>query len=75
MAPGGDGFYYFAIYLTTNSMESASFDVEINGQRLCSAVGELTQISSGDEIMASCNGVAEIMEGKAYTANISSYYY
>ena len=75
MPSGGDGFYYFSVYLSTNSMESAYFDVEINGQHLCSAVGELTTLSSGDEIVASCNGVTEVMEGKAYTANISSYYY
>ena len=36
--PGGDGFYYFSVYLSINSIESAYFDVEVNEQRLCSAV-------------------------------------
>ena len=62
--PGGDGFYYFSVYLSTVSIESAYFDVEVNGQLLCSAVGELTQMTSGDEIVASCNGIAEVVEGK-----------
>ena len=64
MPPGGDGFYYFSVYLTTNSDESASFDLEINGELLCSAIGELTQMESTDEIVASCHGIAHIVEGK-----------
>ena len=69
--PGGDGFYYFSVYLTTNSIESAYFDVEVNEQRLCSAVGDLNEMtSSGDEIVASCNGIAEMVEDTANTANI-----
>ena len=64
MPPGGDGFYYFSVYLTTNSDEFAYFNVEINAQLLCSAVGELLAMSAGDEIMASCNGVSEVVAGK-----------
>ena len=71
MPSGGDGFYYFSVYLLTNSIESAYFDVEVNEQRLCSAVGDLNEMtSSGDEIVASCNGLAEMVEGIANTANI-----
>ena len=64
MPSGGDGFYYFSVYLTTHSDETAYFDVEVNEQRLCSAFGELAGMSAGDEIMTSCNGVAEVVEGK-----------
>ena len=70
MPSGGDGYYYFSLYLTTVSAEIARLDVAVNGQRLCSAVGELTAISSTDEIMASCNGMAEVLEGKISTANV-----
>ena len=65
MPPGGGGFYYFSVYLTTNSAETAYFDVEISGQHLCSAVGELGAMIGADEIMASCSGMAEVAEGKA----------
>ena len=64
MPSGEDGYYYFSVYLTTNSGELALFDLEISGQLLCSAVGELTAISAADEIVASCNGMAEVVEGK-----------
>ena len=66
----GDGFYYFSVYLSTVSGESAYFDLEINGESLCSAVGELTQISSGDEIVASCSGIAQVVEGNMLTLQI-----
>ena len=71
MPPGGEGFYYFSLYVTTVSAEFARFDLEVNGQRLCSAVGELNNMSASDEIVASCNGMAEVVEGKISTANIS----
>ena len=61
---GGDGFYYFSVFLTTISIEVSYFDLEINGTPLCSAVGELTQMYSGDEIGVSCSGVAYVTAGK-----------
>ena len=68
--PGGDGFYYFSVYLTTISSEYAYFDIEINGDRLCSAAADLTEISFGDEIVTSCNSVAQAVEGKQVTLQI-----
>ena len=64
---GGDGLYYFSVYLSTISNENAYFNVEINGQLLCSAVGEMTDANSGDAWATSCSGVAEVMEGKMET--------
>ena len=62
--PCGDGLYYFSVYLVTPGDEYAYFDLEINGQPICSAMVDLTDSASGDEGEASCHGAAEIAEGK-----------
>ena len=36
--PGGDGLYYFSTFLTAESGESATFDMLLNGERICSLV-------------------------------------
>ena len=64
MPSGGDGSYYFSVFLTTVSVEFAYFDLEINGTPLCSVRGELTQMSSGDEVGVSCSGVDYVTAGK-----------
>ena len=60
MPPGGDGFYYFSEYLTVFTGEYAYFDIEINGELLCTAT---VDTSSGDYSQAVCAGTSYIMEG------------
>ena len=62
--PGGDGFYYFTIFLLTFSAEFAYFNLKINSQVLCSTKIDLDQAASGDVEGISCSGVAQVMEGK-----------
>ena len=52
--PGGDGFYYFSVFLTAVGDESAYFDVEINGQLFCTVFSDLTE-SPTDTEMISCS--------------------
>ena len=37
MPPGGEGFYYFSVYLLVGNGEYARFEIRINGLRLCTA--------------------------------------
>ena len=62
--PGGNGYYYFSVYLTTYSSKFVYFDVEISGERLCTAFTDLNVMSSGDRVEISCSGISEVMEGK-----------
>ena len=55
--PGGDGYYYFSVYLRVNGDEAGTFDVEINGELLCTAYSDLTESSSTDDQITSCSGV------------------
>ena len=62
--PGGNGFYYFTVYVTTYTSEDAILDLEINGQVLCSITADLDEVADGDGWGISCSGVAQVMEGK-----------
>ena len=42
MPPGGNGFYYFSVYLRLNGNEYGRFDIQINGAVICSAYTEQT---------------------------------
>ena len=68
--PGGDGFYYFAVYLSPFSSEDGIFDLEINGQVLCSTNADLDAVVAGDGWGISCSSVAQIMEGKRLCSKI-----
>ena len=61
--PGGDGVYYLSVYLVTPGGEVAYFEIEVNGQALCSAMADLNASPSGDEAETACHGVADIAEG------------
>ena len=64
--PGGDGFYYFSLYLTTYSSKFVYFDVAVSGERLCTAFTDLNVMSSGDRVGVSCSGVSELIEGNRF---------
>ena len=65
MPPGGDGFYYFSVFLFADGGESAHFDVELNGLQICEAVSDLTESPPNDGGVTTCNGAAYAVEGKA----------
>ena len=62
MPSGREGFYYFSVYLSVESGEAGRFDLELNGEVVCSI--ELDQQNSaGDEGQASCSATTYVMEG------------
>ena len=54
---GGDGFYYFSVYLRLNGAQSATFDILVNGGLICTAFSDLSLSPSGDSEAASCTGI------------------
>ena len=61
--PGGDGFYYFSIYLFVQDGEYGRFDIQINGETLCSAEGD-AQESPTDNGQAACGAVTYVSIGR-----------
>ena len=63
MPPGGDGFYYLSTFLLHQADEYAVFDIEFNGERVCTAFAEQRE-TTNDEITASCSAIVDANEGK-----------
>ena len=64
MPPGGDGFYYFFINFRLYGDIAAGFDIEINGELICTAFSDLGESPASDTEMASCSGAAYVVEGR-----------
>ena len=63
MPPGGDGYYYFTVYLCGVGDESAWFDVELNDECICTVFSEMTESPASDYEITSCSGVTYAVEG------------
>ena len=63
MPPGGDGFYYFSTYLTGIFDEFGLFDIQVNGERLCSVYTDQQGTIDQDPGQAACSGAAYVTEG------------
>ena len=59
---GGDGYYFFSVYFTVSYDEYAYFDIEINGETICTAFGDHAE--TPDYSHTSCSGVTFAAEGK-----------
>ena len=62
MPSGGDGFYYFSVYLSQRGDNFAYFEVQINGGTVCTALTDQHDLP-GDAGQATCGAAAYITEG------------
>ena len=65
MPSGGDGYYYFSVYLVGSHSEDVHFDMELNDDVICTSF--LDQGNSGDldYPSASCSAIVNIVDGNA----------
>ena len=63
MPPGGDGYYYFSAYMRTVRDEISDFNVEINGDVICTVSSALGDVFASEREITSCSGVAYAVEG------------
>ena len=62
----GEGFYYFSIRIATfsHTANDTFFDIQINGQTLCSAYGRVDPDEHGGYFSeATCSSVASVAAG------------
>ena len=57
--PGGYGFYYFSVFLLVHPDKSAFFDIELNGQLICTATAGVT-----DYELTSCSAAVYAVAGR-----------
>ena len=62
---GGDGVYYFSTYLEVDYDEYGDFDMLLNDEIICTAVGDHSgQSGAGDYSQAMCSAIVNVMAGK-----------
>ena len=61
--PGGDGFYYFSVYFGLFWDHYAYFEIEINGEVICTAEGDESESTFTDRGHTSCSGATFAVEG------------
>ena len=64
MPPGGDGFYYFSAYFLVWYYESAIFDIQINGETICTAYADRDHSDNAAPGPTSCSAATYAAEGK-----------
>ena len=60
MPSGGEGFYYFSTYLLVVAGKLGYFDIQINGEVLCTAYTAHTTTNNRPAV---CFGASYIVEG------------
>ena len=65
MPPGGDGFYYFSVFLLGDDVEYGIFDIEINGEILCTVLMD-QEDTSFDFPQSACSAVIDAAGGLFY---------
>ncbi len=58
---GGDGLYYLNTYLLVQAGEVGDFNIQVNGEVLCTAYGDGD--SASDYSQATCSGLVQLTEG------------
>ena len=61
MPSGGAGYYYFHTNLVADDFELGIFDIEVNGEQACTALGDSSD--PGEYGMATCDIVVYVQEG------------
>ena len=60
--PGGDGIYYFSVYVLVQNGEAARFDITVNDDEVCTTYPD--QNATTDLAPGSCSAVVDVVAGK-----------
>ena len=63
---GGDGYYYFSVFLVVNNDEFGRFDIQINGETLCSPYGDQHD-TPGDPGQVACGATTYAVTGLLFS--------
>ena len=62
--PGGDGVYYFSLYLLVDDGEGATFDMRHNNDVICTTWPDHNHNGDTDYAPGSCSAVVDVVAGK-----------
>ena len=69
MPPGGDGVYYFSVYVLVDLGESGRFDMRLNDDVICTTQPDHSDNGGGDYAPGSCSAAGDVVAGKGCSIN------
>ena len=63
MPLGGDGVYYFSMYLLVEPAEWARFQMRLNGNTICSTLPDHSTNGINDYAPGSCSAAVDVVAG------------
>ena len=63
MPSGGEGLYYFSVFLLVDAEDNGNIDIRLNDIALCTARGDHDNNGASDAAQATCSVVADLLEG------------
>ena len=63
MPPGGDGVYYFSVYLRVDAGELGRFDMRLNDDIICTTYPDHDDSAELDYASGSCSVVVNLIAG------------
>ena len=64
--PGGNGVYYFSIYIYVDDGEWAGFEMRLNDDDICTTWPDHYNNGDRDRAPGSCSAVVEVVAGNMY---------
>ena len=62
--PGGNGIYYFSVYVLVDNGEAANFDITVNDDNICSTFPDHSNSGAIDLAPGSCSALINVVAGK-----------
>ena len=59
---GGEGLYYFSIFMAIQPQERGLFEIHVNNEAVCTSIGDM-EVSGPDIAQATCSAVVDITDG------------
>ena len=70
MPSGGDGIYYFSMYLLVQLGERGLFGIQLNDDIICSTYPDHSNSGASDYAPGSCSAVINVVEGEVFSMQI-----
>ena len=69
VGPGGNGMYYFSMFLLGYGAEYGRFDMRLNDDVICTAFPDHSNNGAGDAAPGSCSAVVGVVSGNKLSFN------
>ena len=66
MPSGGDGVYYFSVFVRVQESEAAGFDIRVNDDVMCTTWPDHSDNGDFDLPTGSCSAVVDLVGGNLY---------